>query len=172
MMRLSATLSAALLLICLLAACSTTTVYVVRHAEKVDETDSTDLSRAGQQRAFALADVLAKRGIDSIFTTPYRRTRQTAQPLAQRLNIQPVTYPASPVNGIIQRVNRIRHRTVMIVGHSNTILPIAQGLGARPTMSQIEPGDYDNLLTLRIKHRPFGKKVTLSERTYGETTRP
>ena len=171
-MRLPFSLLFTVLLACLLTACATTTVYIVRHAEKVDETDSTDLSPAGKQRALALADTLASRGIDSIFTTPYRRTRQTAEPLAQRLAIQSVAYPASPTDALVRRVNRMRNQTIVVVGHSNTILPIARGLGARPAMTQIEPGDYDNLLTVRIRQRPFGKRVDLSERIYGQPTRP
>lgn len=171
MRPLSATLAAALL-IYLTAACSTTTVYIVRHAEKVDETDSTDLSGAGQRRAIALSETLANRGVDSLFTTPYRRTRQTVQPLAQRLTLRPVTYPASPPDVIVRRINRMRNRTVVVVGHSNTILPVARGLGARPTMTRIESGDYDNLLLVRIRRGPFGKRVALSETTYGQATPP
>lgn len=156
----------------LLVACSTTTVYLVRHAEKVDETDSTDLSPAGQRRAVSLADTLANRGIDSIFTTPYRRTRQTAEPLATRLRLRSVPYAASPASAVVQRINRIRNRTILVVGHSNTILPVARGLGATPTLPTIESGDFDNLLTLRIKRRPFGKRVNLSETRYGQPTPP
>lgn len=156
----------------LLAACSTTTVYLVRHAEKVDETDSTDLSPAGQRRAGALADTLANRGIDSIFTTPYRRTRQTAEPLATRLRLRPVSYPASSASAVVQRINRMRNQTILVVGHSNTLLPVARELGAAPTLLTIESGDFDNLLTLRIKRRPFGKRVNLSETTYGQLTPP
>ena len=157
---------------CLSTACSTTTVYIVRHAEKVDETDSTDLSPAGRQRAVALADALVGRGIDSIFTTPYRRTRQTAQPLAQRIGIRPVDYVARPNDGIVNRVGRIRGKTVLVVGHSNTILEIAKGLGTRPTLTTIASGDYDNLLRVRIRRGLLDKSVRLTERTYGPPTSP
>ena len=160
------------LLACLSAACSKTTVYLVRHAEKVDETDSTDLSPSGQERAMALADTLANGGIDSIFTTPYRRTRQTAEPLARRLSIRLMEYAPTPNDVVVSRVSRIRNKTVLVVGHSNTVLEIARALGATPTLPKIESGDYDNLLTLRIKRRPFGKTVDLSEKTYGPATRP
>lgn len=81
----------------LLTACSTTTVYIVRHAEKVNETDTTDLSPAGHQRALALADTLARQGIDSIFTTPTRRTRQTAAPLAKGLTSRPWIIRLNPL---------------------------------------------------------------------------
>lgn len=165
-------IAAGLVFIGLLMACSTTTVYIVRHAEKVDETDSTDLSPAGRQRAVALADTLAGRGIDSIFTTPYRRTRQTAEPLAQRIGVGAVAYAAAPTNVIVNRVGRIRGKDVLVVGHSNTILEIAKGLGTRPTMTSIASGDFDNLLRVRIRRRVTGKSVTLTERTYGVATPP
>lgn len=155
-----------------LAGCSTTTVYIVRHAEKVDETDSTDLSPAGRQRAIALADTLVVKGIDSIFTTPFRRTRQTAEPLANRINVRSVPYPASPASAIVSRVGHIRGKNVLVVGHSNTILPVASGLGAQPSRTRIEAGDFDNLLVVRIRRGPFGKKVDLSEKTYGALTAP
>lgn len=158
--------------IMLLTACSTTTVYIVRHGEKVSEADTTNLNAAGKQRAIALADTLANKGIDSIFTTPYRRTRQTAEPLTQRINVRMVDYPAKPNDAIVNRVNKIRGKTVLVVGHSNTILDIAKGLGTQPTMTKIESGDFDNLLRIRIRRGLLGKSVSLSQTTYGQITPP
>lgn len=161
-----------LLFLLFLTGCSTTTVYIVRHAEKIDETDSTDLSPAGRQRAVALADTLAGRGIDSIFTTPFRRTRQTAEPLTNRINGQISSYPAQPNSVIVNRLNRIRGKEVLVVGHSNTILEIAKGLGTQPRLARIDAGDFDNLLIVRIRRGPFTKPVSLTEKTYGVITPP
>ncbi|GAB4032872.1 SixA phosphatase family protein [Spirosoma jeollabukense] len=155
-----------------LTACSTTTVYIVRHGEKVNESDTTNLSPAGYARANALADTLANREIDSIFSTPFRRTRQTVGPLAQRIGVPVVDYPAKPNEAIITRIRQIRNKTVVVAGHSNTILEIARGLGANPTIATIAPGDFDNLLHVRIHRGPFRKSVTLSEMTYGQMTLP
>ena len=154
----------------LLSACTTTTVYIVRHAEKVAETDSTDLSPLGFARAAALADTLANKGIDSIFTTPYRRTRQTAQPLATRLSEPIVYYPTTAA--IISRINRVRGKQMLVVGHSNTILEIARGLGATPVRTTIESGDFDNLLRVRITRHFARRSVSISETTYGRPTPP
>ena len=156
----------------LMTACSTTTVYIVRHGEKVNESDTTNLNPAGYARAGALADTLDNRGIDSIFSTPFRRTRQTVGPLAQRIGISVVDYPAKPNEDIINRIGQIRNRTVVVAGHSNTILEIARGLGAHPTMDKIASGDFDNLLRVRIHRGPFRKSVTLLETTYGQMTPP
>ncbi len=159
-------------LITISTACSTTTVYIVRHGEKVNETDTTDLNPAGYARAAALADTLVNRGIDSIFTTPYHRTRQTAQPLAKRIGVQLTEYPAKPTEVIVNRVSRIRGKTVLVVGHSNTILEIARGLGAKPAMAKIESGDFDNLFRLRIHRGLFRQSVTFLPTTYGQMTPP
>ncbi|MFD2932719.1 SixA phosphatase family protein [Spirosoma flavum] len=153
-------------------ACSSTTVYIVRHAEKMNETDTTDLSPAGYVRAAALADTLANRGIDSIFTTPYYRTQQTAQPLAKRIGVQVTAYPAKPTEAIVDRVNRIHGKTVLVVGHSNTILEIARGLGAKPAIAKIESGDFDNLFRVRIHRGLFRRSVTFLPTTYGQITPP
>ncbi|GAB3807221.1 phosphoglycerate mutase family protein [Spirosoma humi] len=153
-------------------ACSTTTVYIVRHAEKLNETDTTDLTPAGYERATALAKTLGNRGIDSIFSTPYYRTRQTAQALATRIGVPVTDYPAKPIEAIVNRVKQIRHKTVLVVGHSNTILEIARGLGAKPSMAKIESGDFDNLFRLRIHQGPFRRSVTFFPSTYGQLTAP
>lgn len=155
-----------------LMSCSTTMVYIVRHAEKVDESDSTNLSAVGQQRARELAQTLANQHIDSIFTTPYRRTRQTAEPLAQRTGTPVLYYPAKPNDLIVHRLKRIKSKTVLVVGHSNTILDIAKGLGTQPTLAKIESGDFDNLLEVKIHRGPFRESVSLVQRTYGQPTPP
>src|SRR5690606_22627139 len=67
-----------------------TTILVVRHAERADagagERDPA-LSQAGSARAHALAEVAADAGVTAILATQYRRTRQTAEPLAERLGL-------------------------------------------------------------------------------------
>ncbi len=157
-------------LLALLTSCSTTTVYLVRHAEKVDESDSTDLSVTGRIRAVALADTLANNHVDMILATPYRRTRQTAEPLAQRLHLPIKTYPVAPISVGVDQIDRILSRTVLVVGHSNTILELARGLGATPTLTTIKGTDFDNLLKLRIRRTLFGRSVQLRETTYGQPT--
>ncbi len=159
-------------LIAISTACSTTTVYIVRHAEKVNETDTTDLTPAGYARATALADTLAEKGIDSIFTTPYERTRQTAQTLAERIGVPLTDYPGKPTEAITNRVSHMRNKTVLVVGHSNTILEIARGLGAKPTMPKIESGDFDNLFRLKIRKTLLRRSVTFYPTTYGQLTPP
>ena len=55
-------------------------VFLVRHAEKVDQSMDPDLSMEGYRRAGELARVLADAGIERIFSSDYVRTRETAGP--------------------------------------------------------------------------------------------
>lgn len=153
-------------------ACSTSHVYLVRHAEKRNESDTSTLTPAGQLRAEALARELASVRFDSILSTPYRRTQLTAAPLATQQKLPVRTYAPHPTSVVLKRVGHLRGKTTLVVGHSNTLLEIAKGLGANPSLQKIEAGDYDNLFHLTIRRRPFGTSVTLDERTFGVPTAP
>lgn len=80
----------AFLITCLLTACSTTTIYLVRHAGKVDETNSTELSPAGRQRAIALADTLAKIAAGEFDNLLRVRVRQS--PFDKSIDLSETTY--------------------------------------------------------------------------------
>src|SRR5437016_656475 len=101
-----------------------TTVILVRHAEKVIDPNNNDvdLSTAGQARAQELVRVLAGAGINAIYATQYKRTQQTAKPLADKLGL-PVTQINSRSTADLITQIRTQHRgqTVFVVGHNNTI---------------------------------------------------
>ncbi|MGE3181178.1 MAG: histidine phosphatase family protein [Phycisphaerae bacterium] len=62
---------------------SVKTVYLVRHAEKANEKEPDPvLSEQGAKRAAALSQVLRDVPVSSIFCTPYKRSQETAKPLA------------------------------------------------------------------------------------------
>ena len=61
-------------------------IFVVRHAERADAgmTAQTDppLSAIGEARSSKLAGMLADAGVKDIFVTEFKRTQDTAKPLA------------------------------------------------------------------------------------------
>jgi phosphohistidine phosphatase SixA len=155
-----------------LSSCYTSKIYIVRHGERLDQSEDTPLSPAGLQRAKDLADNLSKETIDSIFVSKYQRNRQTALPLADLLGKQYAIYEPKPISVIVNRLNHLKGKNALVVGHSDTILEIAQGLGTRPSLPKIESSDYDNLFFVTIKKTLFGKTTTLIESTYGVKTLP
>ena len=61
---------------------SANTIYLVRHAEKQDDSKDPALSECGQKRAQALAALFADIPLAAVYATPYQRTQQTAAAVA------------------------------------------------------------------------------------------
>ena len=150
---------------------ATTTVIFVRHAEKaaVPE-DDPSLSPAGQRRATELmrqlvdADVVA--GIDAIYSTPYRRTEETARPIAEALELPLKSYDAQDTEAIMESIVREhKGQIVLVVGRSNTIPLLIGNMGASKKVPPIAENEYDNIYIVSIPW--FGKTKTIRLR-YGE----
>ncbi|HEV7588321.1 MAG TPA: phosphoglycerate mutase family protein [Longimicrobium sp.] len=138
-----------------------TVVVLVRHAEKALGGTSHDppLTRAGEARARALVDALASTRVDAIITTQYRRTRDTAAPLAAARRITPEVvdvHQGDQVTRIAQSV-RTRHagQVVLVVAHAETVARIIAALGG-PRLPDLCDTEYANLfvLVLRPGHEP------------------
>ena len=150
---------------------ATTTMIFVRHAEKaVVPAGDPSLSQAGRRRVAELtrqlvdADVVA--GIDAIYSTPFNRTRETAQPLADALNLPINAYDASDTEEILETIlKQHKGKIILVVGHSNTVPVLIANLGASKKVPPIEEDEYDNIYVISIPW--FGKTKTIRLR-YGE----
>lgn len=153
---------------------ATTTVIFVRHAEKalVPENDP-PLSLAGQRRVAELtrqlvdADVLA--GVDAIYSTPYRRTQETAKPLAEALGLPIHSYNPNDNEAVLEQILKDhKGKIILVVGHSNTIPGLIADLGAHKGVPDIAENEYDNIYIISIPW--FGKTKTIRMR-YGDPYR-
>jgi 2,3-bisphosphoglycerate-dependent phosphoglycerate mutase len=71
-----------------------TTLLLVRHAHADWQPDETrPLSEAGRRDAERVAEILAPLAPTGIYSSPYRRARQTVEPLAARLGLSIVEMP-------------------------------------------------------------------------------
>lgn len=149
---------------------ATTTVIFVRHAEKAAiPADDPGLSAAGKQRAAELArqlvdaDVVA--GVDAIYATPFRRTEETAQPVATALGLPITSYEAANTESIMDEIVRThKGKIILVVGHSNTVPEMIGNMGASKKVPGIDENEYDNLYVVSIPW--FGKTKTIRLR-YG-----
>ncbi|MGH8250965.1 MAG: SixA phosphatase family protein [Steroidobacteraceae bacterium] len=136
------------LAIWLLSAASTTTVFVMRHAEKAATPgEDPPLSPVGEARALALAEHFGRApkgiGIDSVIVSEFRRTQETVRPLANRLGVPVIVVPAKePARAVRRALDENRGGRVLIVGHSNTVPAIVEELSGEkvPEMSEAEYG--------------------------------
>jgi phosphohistidine phosphatase SixA len=120
-------------------------IVVVRHAEKLDQSEDPGLSVEGMSRARALADLLRAAGVTHILTSEYIRTKETARPLASRLKVTPQIVPAKDTQGIVNQLRLFPpEAVVLLVAHSNTIPPILTRLGWTGTLD-LKDRDYDDV---------------------------
>ncbi|RPD48705.1 histidine phosphatase family protein [Hymenobacter sediminis] len=148
---------------------SATIVYVVRHGEKETTPGLQDppLTAAGQQRAQALVDTLRKAQVAAIFSTATLRTRNTAAPLAAARSLSIEPYDARQLGALAARIRRQHQgQTVLVVGHSNTILETVEALGATRPAPTVQDNEYNYLLEVRIP-RDSTQAATAIARRYG-----
>lgn len=145
------TAAAALVLMILIPALASAQKMVIltRHAERADGAAtmgaSTDpeLSTVGKERAERLAAMLGEANVGAIFTTEYRRTKDTAAPLAARAKLSPEVVPAAQLAALVEKIKAHATETVFVVGHSNTVPQIIRALGG-PDVA-IGDAEYSNL---------------------------
>ncbi len=123
-------------------------IFLVRHAERLDDSADSPLSADGRLRAERLAGLLRDARIGSIFVTEFQRTRDTAKPLADRLGIPLTPIPAVNPVGLVTQVRALGPRArVLIIGHSDT-LPLVLDLLRVATVRKIVRDEYDNLFVV------------------------
>jgi broad specificity phosphatase PhoE len=133
---------------------SSTTIILVRHAEKAAEPAADPpLSAAGLARADALEAMVKDAGIRGIVTTQFLRTRQTAAPTADKfgltIEIMDARAPLHPKMVADSVLAKHRGQTVLVVGHSNTLPAIVAALGA-PMPAAICDDEYDNIFVVTV----------------------
>ena len=168
-----------------------TTFIIVRHAERLDASANTNLSEVGLARAEALINAASEAGVGAIYSTNFCRTLQTVQPLASHLslsiNVQHLSastdlndcdpaisvamndLPAS-VNNEMSLVEHVldKHngKTVLIVGHSNTVPALVAALGGAAFDPVVIDHDEFNHLFIVRKNKRSGPP-TLIKTKYG-----
>lgn len=164
------------ILLFILASCSTTKYFVVRHAEKETTSSGTTmstpndppLSEAGRQRAEALKERLKDEKVAYIFSTQTRRTLATAEPLHELYGLRMNPYNhRDTLDKFVARVKSLPKGNVLIVGHSNTVDDVVNAMmGEKVIPGDLSEAEYDNLFIITRK----GKKYSFRREKYGVST--
>lgn len=145
----------------------TTTIWVVRHAEKATTpVNDPDLTPEGRARAAALAKQLKRQKIAAVFATSYKRTIQTGEPALKKAGLTEVkTYNPSDLPAFAKQILQdYTGKSVLVVGHSNTVIPTLQAFGAAKPFDTLDDEDYDQLFKITIGP---DKKAGLEIKRYG-----
>jgi phosphohistidine phosphatase SixA len=141
---------------------STTTIYLVRHAEKSAPAGNVPLSGDGLQRAETLKDSLAGKKISAVYTTHTIRTAQTALPTARAAGLDTTVYNSG--DSLLRVLMGRKGKNYLVVGHSNTVPQMLRAIGLQPGFDgNIPDQQYDNLFEVTVKK----KETKLLVKKYG-----
>lgn len=158
-----------LLLSLLLTGCSQK-YYIVRHAEKAQASDGIvmqspndpPLSEKGRERANMLRNRLANARIGYVYSTNTARTIQTATPFADAEGLRIDQY--GRVDSLLLAQLKSLKKNTLIVGHSNTVDDLVNGLTGMVHLSDLPDTAYDNLFIVKKK----GRRLTFFNEKFGQ----
>jgi broad specificity phosphatase PhoE len=133
----------------LLAQANVTTLYFIRHAEKVDNSQNPDLAEAGKIRAERWRTIFGDIALSAVYSTDLKRTLQTAVPVSLSKKLAAILYnPKSLDLDLFLKDNR--GQTVLIVGHSNSTPELINKIIKEKKYENIPETVFGNLYIITI----------------------
>ncbi len=127
-----------------------TTIILIRHAEKDTGDNNPGLTEAGKLRAKKLMTLFPNATPDEMYATPYKRTFQTLQPWAGSLSI--TIKPYSPVNlpEFADQLLKEKGKTIVVAGHSNTTPALANLLIGSESYKTLDENEYNKVFVITV----------------------
>ncbi len=130
-------------------------VFLIRHAEKsTNDKRNPDLSPEGKIRAINLISVLGNANITKIYSTDYKRTIQTANPIAKELGLEIELYSPDLI-AITDLLKNTSEGNILVVGHSNTTPKLVNKLLESETFEKLDEKDFGKIFVLSKKDGKF-----------------
>lgn len=128
-----------------------TTFFFVRHAEKQKDVQNPSLNNEGKLRAQELSNMLEHVKLDAIYSTDYKRTIETAEPISKNQNIKVNLYNPSTLNLAFEEIkHKYRGQNILVVGHSNTTPDFINLIIGSQKVNAIIESEYNNLYILKL----------------------
>ncbi len=130
------------------------TIVLVRHAEKdasVANNPDPELSAEGRERAIKLMNFVKRYKPHEIFSTNYKRTRQTAEPIATKRKKEIQTYDPAKQADLVAKIMASKTDHNLIVGHSNTIPVLANLIAKKEVFRNLLETEYGVVWVIRLK---------------------
>ncbi len=133
-------------------------IYIIRHAEKPDSSDDSDLTPQGVERAKALATAFPAhfQTPDFIFATApsthRNRPMETVAPLAEALHLKPADpFAEDEVDKLAKELltqPKYAGKTILIAWHHGAIPALAKALGAKNVPDKWPDDTFDRVWKL------------------------
>lgn len=130
------------------------TIVLVRHTEKDTSQANNpdpDLSTEGRERAVRLMQAVKKYKPHEIFATAYKRTQQTAEPIANKRKKQIQIYDAGKQADLVSKIMASETDHYLIVGHSNTIPGLANLLAKKEIFRNLVDAEHGVIWVIRLR---------------------
>ena len=146
-----------LLFVAVYASAQKKTIILVRHAEKdasanVDPNDP-GLSPEGRTRAQNLAKRIKGYRVGAVYSTNYRRTRESVGPAAARRKKEVKTYDPKDQQALVNEIMNSKTKRFLVVGHSNTIPPLANLLVKKELFKNLEEEEFGTIWVIKLRNR-------------------
>lgn len=153
------TLCSLLLITCLFTQAQTTTIILLRHAEKDTSTAGSAmmqanpaLSKEGEARAARLPEVLKAYTPDLFYSTDYTRTKATITPLAKKFHKEITIYDPRKLADLAAELQSIQGKTIVVAGHSNTTPALVNLLIGEKKYPNMDESVYNQYWVVTIKN--------------------
>ena len=127
----------------------TTQYYFIRHAEKADSSKNPDLSEKGLERALEWKALFSAIQFDAVYSTDFKRTLQTIHPIVVE-NDQLLKLYNPQILDIETFKKETIGKTILIVGHSNTIPKMVNQLIKENKYGDIAENQFGNLYIVTL----------------------
>jgi len=159
-----------LLFLLLFSACITSTpskqiasehfIFLVRHAEKAsDGTKDPPLTDDGEARARRIAKLLADKNIGKVYSTDYKRTRNTAAPMSAALGIETTIYNPRDTSFYNALREESLSKNILVVGHSNSTPSLTNAIIGEEKFMQLDESVYDQLFQVKASKGKYEGSV-------------
>ena len=127
------------------------TILLVRHAEKIDDSQDPELSPQGKERAQRLVKTIGKYKPGGFFSTDFKRTRDTLVPLAAKREKKIEIYDPRKPQELIDTIMKSKTKRFVISGHSNTIPGLANLIAKKEVFRNLNDSEHSVIWLVRLK---------------------
>lgn len=153
---------------------ASTVFYLIRHAEKDrsnPENRNPELTAEGLDRAAYWKEVFREVPLSAVYSTNYKRTMQTALPVARAKGLDILTYDPDTTNlNHWSKAHEGKH--ILIVGHSNTTPALANQLMGEGVYSDIDDTNNGNIYIISTGSKNNSSVLYLEPSHKGHTETP
>ena len=144
-----------------------TTIILVRHAEKASEDKDPELTDDGKARALELKYILKHVKLDAVYSTDFKRTRETVDTVAKSKGLPVLIYDHKNNDFINTVIKKHRGGKILISGHSNSTPHQINLITGKKTFNKLDEKIYDNIFIVTITK---AKEISILRLRFGKHT--